>query len=318
MEKKMIKVLFIAGLINVSMINFLYANDWTKSKWGPEDEIGAANRITPSSVLEASKMIKTGKTYNLGIIIDKNTPAFAPRSMSLTVLQPNQISTKGLGDNHMTYNDDIFTGWLGIGSQIDGLSHIGIDHIYYNGHKDSDIAKADGMLKLGLEKLPPIVTRGILLDMAAYYGVDIVKEGTAYTKEDIMAVAKKQGVEIRKGDVVLFHSGWLELLDGKNKDHKRYVSVEPGLGKSGAEYLAEKEVVAVGADTWGVEALPFPEGTGVFEIHQILIPKNGIYLLENMDTRELAKDEAWEFMFVLGTTRIRGAVQMMINPTAIR
>ncbi|MGO1120721.1 cyclase family protein [Rhodovibrionaceae bacterium A322] len=295
------------------------AEDWTKSPWGPDDEIGAANHITPESVLAASKLVKTGKTYNLGIVIDSTTPAFSPRSMSITVLQPNQIETDGLGTNQLTYNDDIFMGWLGIGPQIDGLGHIGIKHTYYNGHVDTDFAKADGLKKLGLEKLPPIVTRGVMLDMAKFYGQDIVKEGTPYTKEDIQAAAKQQGVEIRKGDVVLFHSNWLELLDGENQDHDRYVSVEPGLGISGAEYLAEIGVVAVGADTWGLEALPFEKGAdGVFAVHQILIPQNGIFILENMDTRELAKDGAHEFMFVLGTTRMRGAVQMMINPTAIR
>lgn len=297
------------------------AQDWTKSKYGPKDEIGAANLITPQSVKLAAKLVKTGKTYSLGIVVDNKTPAFAPRSLSVTVLQPNQIKTSGLGFTKTTYNDDIFMGWLGVGPQIDGLGHIGIDHVYYNGFKDSDFAKASGLTKLGIEKVPPIVARGVLLDMAAFYGKKILKEGTAYTKDDIIAAAKQQGVTIRKGDVVLFHSGWLNLLDGKNntkKDHKRYVSTEPGLGKSGAEYLAEIGVVAVGADTWGLEAVPFEKGVGVFEIHQILIPKNGIYILENMDTRALAKDKAYEFMFVLGAAKIRGAVQMIINPIAIR
>lgn len=294
------------------------AQEWTKSKWGPGDEIGAANLITPESVLQAARLVKTGKTYNLGIVIDPTVPAFAPRTMSVTILQPNQISGSGLGPTKTTYNDDIFMGWLGIGPQIDGLGHIGIDHVYYNGHKDSDFAKADGLTKLGIEKLPPIVARGVLLDMAAYYGVDMVKEGTPYTREDIIGAARKQGVEIRKGDVVLFHSNWLTLLDEGTRDTKRYVSTEPGLGKTGAEYLAEIGVVAVGADTWGLEAVPFEPGVGVFEIHQILIPQNGIFILENMDTRELARDKGYEFMFVLGPARMRGAVQMMINPTAIR
>ncbi|HUT51277.1 MAG TPA: cyclase family protein [Alphaproteobacteria bacterium] len=297
------------------------AQDWTKSKWGPKDEIGAMNLITPKSVLQAAKLIKTGKTYNLGIIVDSKTPAFPPRSMSITILQPNQIRTTGLGPTKTTYNDDIFMGWLGIGPQIDGLGHIGVDHVYYNGNKDKDFAKANGLTKLGIEKYPPIVGRGVLLDMAGYYSVKIVKEGRPYTREDIVGAAKKQGVEIRKGDIVLFHSGWLNLLDGKDgttKDLKRYGSVEPGLGKTGAAYLISKEVVAVGGDTWGLEAVPFEKGVGVFEIHQMLIPKNGIVILETIDTRELVKDRGWEFLFVLGPARIRGAVQMIINPIAIR
>jgi kynurenine formamidase len=294
------------------------AQDWTKSKWGPDDEIGAANLITPQSVLEAAKLVKTGKTYALGIVVDKTTPAFPPRGLSLAVLQPNQISTTGLGPTKTTYNDDIFMGWLGIGPQIDGLGHIGVDHVYYNGHRDNDFAAADGLKKLGLEKLPPLVARGVLLDMTQHFGEPILKEGTAYTKEAIVAQAAKQGVEIRRGDVVLFHSGWLNLLDGPNPDHKRYGSVEPGLGASGAVYLAEIGVLAVGADTWGLEAVPFEPGEGVFGVHQTLIPKNGIFILENMDSRALVADQGWEFMFTLGFGRLRGAVQQIINPIAIR
>lgn len=292
--------------------------NWTTSKWGPEDEIGAANHITPESVLEAAKLIKTGKTYHLGIVVDAKTPAFPPRTLSLSIVQPNQISTPGLGQNAMTYNDDIFMGWLGIGPQIDGLGHIGIDHVYYNGHLDSEFAKTDGLTKLGIDKIPPIVARGVVLDMAGFYGVEMVEEGKAYSREDIVGAAEKQGVEIRKGDVVLFHSGWLKLLDGDAADPKRFGAGEPGLGKTGAEYLIEKEIVAAGGDTWGLEAVPFPEGTGVFEVHQMLIPMNGIYILENMETRQLVADQAWEFMFVLGPARLRGAVQMLINPIAIR
>lgn len=314
----MIKNIALTAAMCCSIATSAMAQEWTKSKYGPEDEIGAANLITPQSVLEASKIIKTGKTYNLGIVVDSKTPAFSPRSLSVSILQPNQIEIDGLGTNGMTYNDDIFMGWLGIGPQIDGLGHIGVKHTYYNGFKDSEFARADGLTKLGIEKLPPIVTRGILLNMSEFYGQEIVKEGTPYTKEDIIAAANAQNIEIKKGDVVLFHSGWLNLLDGESQDHERYVSVEPGLGNSGAEYLAEIGVVAVGADTWGLEAVPFENGSdGVFSVHQILIPQNGIYILENMETRELVKDGVKEFMFVLGAARLRGAVQMIINPIAI-
>jgi kynurenine formamidase len=159
------------------------------------------------------------------------------------------------------------------------------------------------------------VTRGIVLDMAAHYGTDVVREGTAFNRKEIDEVAAKQGIEIRKGDVVLFHTGWLTLV---GKDDKRYITGEPGLGKDGAEYLASKEVIAVGADSWGLEAIPFEPGVGIFEVHQILIPRNGIYILENINTAELVRDRAYEFMFVLGQARITGGVQNIINPTAIR
>ena len=290
---------------------------WTESKYGPDDEIGAANLLTPELAKKAAGLVTTGKTYSLGIVLDSETPAFAPRSMSVSILQPGQVNNSGLGHTHTTYNDDSFMGWLGIGSQIDGLGHIGVDHTYYNGFQGSEFVMADGMTKLGIEKVPPMVTRGVMLDMAKFHGKDMLEEGTAYTREDNMAAAEQQGVTFEQGDVVLFHSGWLNLLE-EGGDRTRYGSVEPGLGKTGAEFLIEQGVVAVGGDTWGLEAVPFEEGVGIFEIHQMLLAHNGIYILENMDTRALAKDGVHEFMFVLGQAKVRGAVQMIINPVAIR
>jgi kynurenine formamidase len=290
------------------------AQDWTKSKWGPNDEIGAANYMTPELVVKAASLIKTGKTYALGIPVDTKTPAYPPRTFKITIVQPGQAGSPGLGPNKATYNDDIIDTWVGIGSQIDGLGHLGIEHVYYNGNKLADFADPTGLKKLGIEKVPPIVARGVLLDMAAYYNTDVVKEGTAFNVKEIEEAAKKQNVEIRQGDVVIFHTGWLGLI---GKDDKRYSAGEPGLGVEGAKYLTGKGVVAIGADTWGLEVLPF-ESKNVFEVHQILLAMNGTYILENMDTAELAKDKGYEFLFVLGQPRWRGGVQSMINPIAIR
>ena len=242
------------------------------------------------------------------------TPAYPPRGFKITIVQPGQAGSPGLGPSKTTYNDDIIEGWVGVGSQLDGLGHIGVEHVYYNGNKLLDFADPTGLKKLGVEKVPPMVTRGVLLDMAAHYGTDVVKEGTAFNVKEIEEVAKKQGVEIRQGDVVIFHTGWLSLI---GKDDKRYSAGEPGLGVEGAKYLTGKGVVAVGADTWAVEVIPF-ESKNVFEVQQILLPMNGTYILENMDTAELAKDKAYEFLFVLGQPRFKGGVQSMINPVAIR
>ena len=290
------------------------AQDWTKSKWGPNDEIGAANYMTPELVLKAASLVKTGKTYALGIPVDSKTPAYPPRTFKITVVQPGQAGNSGIGPNKATYNDDILDTWVGIGSQLDGLGHLGVDHVYYNGNKLADFADPTGLKKLGIEKVPPMVARGVLLDMAAYFNTDIVKEGTAFNVKEIEEAAKKQGVEIRQGDVVIFHTGWLGLI---GKDDKRYSAGEPGLGVEGAKSLTGKGVVAVGADTWAVETIPF-EAKNVFEVHQILLAMNGTYILENMDTAELAKDKGYEFLFVLGQPRFRGGVQSMINPIAIR
>jgi kynurenine formamidase len=290
------------------------AQDWTKSKWGPDDEIGAANYMKPELVVKAAQLVKTGKTYALGIPVSSATPAYPPRSFKVTIVQPGQAGIPGLGPSKTTYNDDMLEGWVGVGSQLDGLGHIGVEHVYYNGNKLADFADPTGLKKLGVEKVPPIVARGVLLDMAAHFGTDVVKEGTAFNVKEIEEVAKKQGVEIRQGDVVIFHTGWLSLI---GKDGTCDGAAEPGLGVEGAKYLVGKGVVAIGADTWGLEVLPF-ESKNVFEVHQILLPMNGTYILENMDTAGLAADKAYEFLFVLGQPRFKGGVQSMINPIAIR
>ncbi|MBP0116348.1 MULTISPECIES: cyclase family protein [Bradyrhizobium] len=290
------------------------AQDWTKSKWGPNDEIGAANYMTPELVVKAASLVKTGKTYALGIPVTPQTPAYPPRSFKITVVQPGQAGSPGLGPNKATYNDDILDTWVGIGSQLDGLGHLGVEHVYYNGNKLADFADPTGLKKLGIEKVPPMVTRGVLLDMAAYFKTDVVKEGTAFNIKEIEEAAKQQNVEIRQGDVVIFHTGWLSLI---GKDDKRYSAGEPGLGVEGAKYLTSKGVVAIGADTWALEVLPF-ESKNVFEVHQILLAMNGTYILENMDTAALARDKGYEFLFVLGQPRWTGGVQAMINPIAIR
>src|SRR5687768_5318345 len=239
---------------------------WCKSKYGSDDQIGAANLLTPELALNAAKLVKTGKTYSLGTETNAKTPAFGPRSWALVINQPGQVGGAGLGPTKTNYNDDIYMGYVGTGTQIDGLGHIGIDNVYYNCNKNNDFVQANGLTKLGVEKIPPFVTRGIVLDMTAFYGQNPVKEGTAFNRREIEEQARRQGVEIRKGDVVLFHTGWLQLV---GKEDKRYISGEPGLGKDGALFLASKEVVAVGADTWGLEAVPFEQGVGVFEVHQI-------------------------------------------------
>ena len=291
------------------------AEDWYPSEFGPHDTLGAVNRMTPAAVIEAARLVKTGKTYALGVETGPDTPAYPPRKYQMTILQLEDGTGTPWGDNKLTSNDDLLMTWLGIGSQIDGLGHVGINHVYYNGVHAKDFTKVTGLTTFSISDIPPIVARGVLLDIARLKGKKILDEGTAINRAEIEAAAKAQGIDLRKGDVVLFHTGWQNIAD---EDAARFMKGEPGVGIDGACYLAEIGVIAVGADTFGVEVIPFETEGQVFPVHQELITKKGIYLLENMDTRALAEDEGWEFLFVLGQPRFVGAVQAVINPVAIR
>ena len=143
------------------------------------------------------------------------------------------------------------------------------------------------------------------MEAGQYFGVD-----------DVKAVAKRQGTPLRRGDVVLFHTGW---TDAKLKSEPEvWGSVEPGQSEEVARYMAELDVLAVGADTWGVDVVPPQHESRPFYGHVILLKEHGIYILETMNTGPLVRDGVFEFMFVLGQAKVRGAVQMIINPVAIR
>ena len=306
-----IVVISFLGLLTQSLL----ADDWHPSKYGADDTLGAINLLSTEAVVEAAKLVKTGKTYALGVETGPTSPAYPPRQYSMTILQLGDGSGTPWGKNKATGNDDLMVTWMGIGSQIDGLGHLGINHVYYNGNHARDFVKNTGVTKFGMEDLPPIVSRGVMIDMAKHFGESVLQPGKAFNRADIEAAAQAQGVEIRSGDVVLFHTGWLNVAD---EDAAKFMAGEPGLGVDGARYLAGLGVVAVGSDTWGVEALPFEEKDVFFPVHQELLARNGVYILENMDTRAPARDGAGEFLFVLGQPRFVGAVQAVINPVAIR
>ncbi len=294
------------------------AQECKPSKWGKDDEIGAANYVTPEQVLMAAKLVKKGESHPLGIVVDPNMPAFPPRGMMVQIVQPGQQNGRQTAQDfgwEVSYNDDIAQLWFGIGPQLDGLSHLGEDGMYYNCNSAKDFINISGVKKLSVDKIPPMIGRGVLIDMAKHFGVETMEAGQAFGSAEIQAAMKAQGVTLKQGDVVLFHTGW---TDGKlASDPKAWVSGEPGISNEGALWLSKQNPMAVGADTWGVDVVPPAKGDKVFYGHIHFLKENGIYILETMNTGRLAKEGVNEFMFVLGQARIKGTVQMIINPVAM-
>ena len=205
--------------------------------------------------------------------------------------------------------------WVGIGSQIDGLGHLGENGLYYNCADEKEISAITGLTKLGVHNIPPLVGRAVIVDMASHFGVDVMEAGQNFGEADIKAAAEAQGVTMGEGDIILFHTGWTQGM--LESDPVAWVSGEPGVNNEGVVYLASLNPMAVGADTWGLEPIPAPEGDKIFYGHVTLLKDNGIYILETMNTGPLLEEGVNEFMFVLGQARIRGSVQMIINPVAL-
>ena len=285
---------------------------WYPSRWGADDQRGAANRLTAAKVLEAKNLITKGTVYQLGHVYEPGMPMYGTRHFSLRIPQAFKMP----GKNEAVYHDEIISGELGqTGTQFDGLGHLGIGDLFYNGNRRSEFAQAEGLTKLGIENVGAIVTRGVLIDVARFKGVDQLPVRYEITPADLKGALQREGVQIRSGDVVLIHTGWSSLW---MKDNTKYGDSEPGIGLAAGQMLVDAEVVVVGADTWGVEVMPNPDGSLSAPVHQLFLARNGIYLHENLITADLARDNVYEFVYVFAPLRFKGATGSPGNPIAIR
>jgi kynurenine formamidase len=285
---------------------------WWTSRYGETDTIGALNNLSPEGVRKAARLVTRGKTYALGVPTGPETPAYGARTYKVERLSSGGADFTSDGSERVTAWDERVTSSMGIGTQIDGLAHLGIDHHYYNGVSGKEVASS---YVLDLASIPPIVTRGVLIDMTKQFGKPMLEVGDVFNRAEIEAAMKAQKIKVSKGDVVIFHTGWLKMAA---LDRETFRSREPGLGADGAQFLADLGVVAIGADTVALEAIPFERADRPFIVHQTLLAKNGVHILETLNTAELMKDGVKEFLFVLGAPRMQGTVQMVINPVAIR
>ncbi len=285
---------------------------WYPSRWGADDQRGAANRLTPAKVLEAKNAITKGVVYQLGHVYEPGMPMYGTRHYSLRIPYPFKMP----GKNEAVYHDEIISGELGqIGTQFDGLGHLGIGDLFYNGNRRSEFAQAEGLQKLGIENVGAIVTRGILIDVAKFKGVDQLPPRYEITPADLTGALQRENVQIRSGDMVIIHTGWGSLW---MKDNAKFADSEPGIGLAAGQMLVNAEVVVVGADTWGVEVMPNPDSSLSAPVHQLFLARNGIYLHENLITADLARDSVYEFVYMFAPLRLKGATGSPGNPIAIR
>jgi kynurenine formamidase len=297
---------------------------WWPSRWGAQDEAGASNWITPAKVLEAVKLIKTGKIYNLDRVYEAGIPAFGARVWALRI--PGTPTGGPFGKNRLVYHDEFLATEIGqIGTQFDGLGHIGCvvgkpgdmtEMRYYNGVTEAEMANAYGLQKLGVEKCKPFFTRGILVDVAGLKG-RMLDRGEEIKLADVQAALQRERIgeaSLRPGDAVFFNTGWGSLW---MKDNARFNSGEPGIGLEVARWLIQKEVSLTGADTWATEVVPNPNADLAFVVHHELITKHGIFNHENLDFTEVLHDRIYEFVYVFAPLRMKGATGSPGHPIAI-
>jgi len=300
---------------------------WPNALWGEGDEAGSTNWYTkPEVVQRAAAEVDTGKTYRLGRVYEVGMPLFGARVFALRT--PGSPTGGAFGTNNVIWHDEFLATEIGqVGTQFDGLGHIGVQvggpndkdqMIFYNGFTETEIGGSYGLNALGSERLHPITARGILLDIAAARGVEMMDAGDEITMDDVRSALDAQGMSdfaFAEGDGIFFHTGWGKLW---MEDNERFNSGEPGIGGEVAKWLTDEVKVGVtGADTWATEAVPNPDEACVFCIHQHLLARHGVVNQENMVFDELIADGVYTFMYVYSPAPIKGATGSMGAPIAI-
>lgn len=281
------------------------------SRWGANDERGAANYMTPENVLRAARLVRKGGVIELGHVLQSGIPLFGTRRFELYTKRTGPV----LGANKRRSNEEVVLTEIGqVGTQMDMFSHQTIGDQHYNCVDTNEAATRTGFTKLGIEKIGMLFTRGVMLDIAALKGVDMLDIRYEVTPADLQAAAARQGVTIERGDAVLIHTGWGKLW---GVDNAKYNSGCPGIGVKAAEWLAAKEVMALGADNFPVEIAPNPDKSVSLPVHQIALVVNGIFLLENMKLDELAEKKVYEFALAVQPLKVKGGTGSTIAPVAL-
>jgi kynurenine formamidase len=296
-------------------------------KWGPDDEVGTLNYITPEDIIGAARLIQKGKVFSLAVNFDQNGPQaglWGRRYNPIhSMLATGTDAVAGRQDaGGIRYADDMVSLPLQCGTQWDGLGHIFYDEFMWNGY-DARLVDAEGAHKNGIENVrDKMVGRGILLDIARLEGVAALAEGTAITNADLDRAAETQGVEVKRGDFVLVRTGMTgERM--RNGEWGGYAGGDaPGLAFETARWLHEHESAAICCDTWGCEVRPNETTEAQQPWHWVVIPMMGISMGEIFDMEELAadceEDGRWEFFFVAPPLPITRAVGSPLNPIAIK
>jgi kynurenine formamidase len=278
-------------------------------RWGAEDERGALNFIGPEQIKRAAALVRTGQVVCLSQQLSPKTPVPKHRAgvQHFMGRDGGDYAAGARRPGGFQFAEDTVVLPLHIGTHIDALCHAWCDDCLYNGFPGQGTRSTTGALRCGVDKMGPIVTRGVLLDLVRLRGAPLGSR-TSIGRADLEAAAT---VAIEPGDAVLIRTGWQESQSGEISFNE-----EPGIDVEAALWLAERGVAMVGADNFAIEAMPFPAGT-VFPVHQRLIRDYGIPLLEGLELKPLAAHGRDSFLFITTPLPVVGGTGSPVAPVAV-
>ena len=282
---------------------------WWPSPFGADDELGMLNHVTDAKRLEALASVREGRMYDLGRVLHEDIPVFPGRFFKQTLVTTahHQNAREMVGENKVNWVIEQVSGTMQLGTHLDALSHLQIGDRGYNGWTVAELAGTAGVNRLGIETAPQIVTRGLLADVSDRRSAP----GDVITVADVEDAL--DGLEPEPGDALLFHTGWGANWD----DPDTYVEGEPGPGYELADWIVEHEVALTGCDTWSYGPVPAEDPDRPFEVPQMLNARHGVFVVENLDTAELAAAGVREFALILTHPKLRGATGAWTSPIAL-
>ncbi len=294
------------------------------SPWGKNDEIGTLNMMTEKSQLEILSQIRSGKSYDLSVEYFVGMPSFHslgdPSYQYWLTHTPHGTvvdNPNGLGEEmnkKVSYTGDAISMYTHMGTHIDALNHFGLNGKIWNGFTPEEHLGDKGWKKTGAESIPPIIARGVMIDVAAYKGKEILDENYRINSSDLKGALELQGSELKKGDVVLIRTGQAQYYD--DADH--YLHNYPGINLDAVKWLIEeKEVMLLGADNLSFEAFPPEREDNWVPVHTYLLAEKGVMFIEQMFLEDLSKDKVYEFAFIAASLKLRGASGSPMRPIAL-
>ena len=282
------------------------------SKWGAADQRGAANHMKPETVLRAARLIRTGQVFELGRRLEASMPLQPTRTFELHTKR----TTMNPESNRRGSNEEIVLAEIGqVGTQFDGFAHQTIGDSLYNCVKVDEVATRNGFAKMGIEHIGAIMTRGVLIDVAALKGVETLPDTYEITVDDLQQALARQQLTLQPGDAVIVHTGWGRLW---GRENARYMKTNPGLGAAAAEWIARLDPMLIGSDNAPINVTPSPDPQVSNPTHQIALVVNGVFLLENLRLDELAAQRAYEFALIVEPLKLVGGTGSTVAPIAVR
>lgn len=295
-----------------------------KSPWGPEDEIGRLNLMTPASQQAILSRIQGGAVYDLSVEYFIGMPSWQAagdphyriwmtHTPDGTVIDDPLKLGKAMNE-HVSYTGAAISMYTHMGTHIDALNHFGLNGEIWNGFKAEEHLGDRGWQVAGAENIPPIVARGVLIDVAAAKGLDMLADGYRISREDLVQALRKQQLNLHTGDVVMIRTGRMQQY----ADAAAYMSNPPGLGMDAARFLVEEGgAMIVGADNISFEAFPSEVETNYVPVHSYLLAEQGTPIMELIYLEQLSRDRVYEFAFIGGPLKLRGSDAAPLRPIAI-